>query len=345
MSGRKSLDLQSKVSELLAAWRALDDQGHDVIEGWATIPITTGGPCLLRAGRYFPSNQEALLVGFRNISFSRKDHLPQGHGFLVSRAELESDFTWFALSRQSSGSSELFSMMVKDIIDIVLSVSPSSEQFIYQAFIARINAWQDFMKRGVDGVLSSREELGLFGELEALMALIDIGISKDIVIDSWLGPLDNVHDLSFGVRGAIEIKSTLSSNAFTASISSLEQLNDSLISPLFLIGIQCSLSERGRTLVEQVDKLRVIFSDSPEMLKNFNLRLLHAGFFEVASSCYTRKFLNIELKIYQVSNDFPRITNENVPPAIKKVKYEIDLNMVSNGEVILTDALRKIGVI
>src|SRR5262245_26677065 len=138
----------SESQELLAAWRAL--AGSAQREGWRTIPVATGGPCRLMAGRHFPGNAEALLVNFLSARLPTADKLPQGHGFSVARAELGVDEgapgSWVALSRLPAGTLDLFAMMANDIISTIQE-STVGEEALLQLFLARIRAWQDFMGR------------------------------------------------------------------------------------------------------------------------------------------------------------------------------------------------------
>ncbi len=52
---------QSSINTLRAAWRALDGSAGE--SGWRTIPLEMKSNCRLLAGRYFPGNEEAILVG------------------------------------------------------------------------------------------------------------------------------------------------------------------------------------------------------------------------------------------------------------------------------------------
>lgn len=56
---------QNELDRLRAAWWALAGQSED--EGWRTIPIESSGARQLLAGRQFPGNEEAILVGFSSI--------------------------------------------------------------------------------------------------------------------------------------------------------------------------------------------------------------------------------------------------------------------------------------
>src|SRR4051812_19362345 len=96
--------LPSDDDELTVAWRAL--AGADTSQGWRTIPICAGSPSPLMAGRRFPENHEALLVGFAPKRALVPQALPQGRGFEVARAELAAGpkgQVWIGLVRHSAG--------------------------------------------------------------------------------------------------------------------------------------------------------------------------------------------------------------------------------------------------
>lgn len=339
--------LQSEKEELLAAWRAL--AGNSSTDGWRTIPVATGGPCLLLAGRRFPGNEEALLVGFATIRIPATELLPQGRGFLVLTAEVDADRdsnrTWIALCRQSAGSLDLFASMTVDIVSTLKKTAGTDDAAIFQTFLARISAWQEFMRRGGDLLLGPEAEIGLFGELEVLRDLILAGLPPGLAVESWKGPLDAVHDFRLGT-GAIEVKTTLSSSGFPAMIGSLEQLDDALAQPLYLAGIRLALNLEapGKTLSEQIADIRDLMRADPAALGVFESRILCAGVLEAYSDRYTRRFSPLHGRVLLVSNHFPRLIRTNVALEIKRVDYVIDLDCVDTEDVTFDQALEQLGV-
>ncbi len=336
---------QSEMDELLAAWRAL--AGSSGAEGWRTIPVAHGGPCPLLAGRHFPGNEEALLVGFNNICVPASELLPQGRGFLVSRADLGDDATgrvWVALRRQVAGGLDLFSMMARDIVIALATLRLADESRILHVFLARIRAWQEFMRREGDGVLCPEAEVGLFGELETLRNLIGAGLSRFDGVDAWKAPLDGIQDFLLG-SGAIEVKTTISQAGFPARIGSLEQLDDSLARPLFLAGVRLALDSTGNTLTAEVAELRNLLREDPAALCLFDSRLLQAGFHDDCSGRYTRRFLPAMTRTLLVRDGFPRLTRANVAIEIRNARYELDLDLVSGTAVDIESALQQLGVL
>jgi hypothetical protein len=338
--------LPSEADELTAAWRALE--GAERSSGWRTIHIAIGGSSALLAGRRFPENQEALLVGFAGKGALLPEALPQGRGFEVSKAELgaaSAGRVWIALCRNSAGRLDLFTMMARDVVTTLCDLPNADDATRLRLFLARIRAWQDFMRSDTDGCLAPDAEVGLVGELEVLSNLLAVGIVAPTALDAWRGPLDGVQDFAFGT-GAIEVKSTSSPSGFLATIGSLEQLDDSLISPIFVAAVRVTLDPLGETLPERIGRIRATLAGDPGSLGTFGNLLLHAGFIDFAAQRYTRRFSRTPAtRILDVSDKFPRITRASVPVEIRSARYEVDLDLVKAQDVSLLDALRQLGVI
>lgn len=335
--------LQSEREELQAAWRAL--AGHPESEGWRTIPIARKSPCKVLAGRHFPGNEEALLVGFAPTRLPPPNLLPQGRGFLVSREEVpgQPGHVWVALRRQQAGRLDLFAMMALDVLGALEQLSDASNERLVEVFLSRIAAWQEFMRRDSDGVLSPEAEVGLTGELELLNGLLDSNLPAPVALQAWQGPLDGLHDFTFGT-GAIEVKSTISPAGFPAKISSLDQLDDTIASPLFVAGVRLALDSAGNSLPDMVSALRTRLAESPSALVTFNTRLLHAGYLDDVADRYTRRFTPAGTRFLVVSDRFPRLTRATTPAEIRTARYELDLELISGIPHQLDDVLAQLGL-
>lgn len=331
--------------ELLATWRALG--GTEANSGWQVIPISPEGPCRFLAGRRFPGNEESLLVGFTTMRIPSAINLPKGRGFHVCKASLsgrEGDRTWVALSREEGGSLELFTMMATDVVTTIQRYPRAGEEHIFDLFLSRIRAWQNFMRESREQTLSAEAEVGLYGELHFLHDLIMAGVPASAAVEGWQGPLDGVQDFSFGT-GAIEVKSSVATGSFLAKIGSLEQLDDSLIRPLFLAGIRLELSANGETLPEKAaDVHRCLAGDyvAQSMLED---RLLRAGLLPGTEDRYTRKFSYLDTRLFLIQEGFPRLTPGSVPNAIRAVHYVIDLDLIPSQHMEMLDVITEIGII
>lgn len=312
-------------NEFNVAWSALSHETQE--SGWRYIPVTTHGEVKIFAGRSFPENLEALLVGFKQFNTFNLSMLPQGGGFRVQIAELdEADDYWIALVRQPEGNIELFSMVVADIIVTLSESSRTDEGRLFQLFLGRIRAWQLFMKSGLAG-LGPEAELGLFGELYCLEALLNAGVDLFGAVDSWVGPDDDLQDFELGF-GAVEVKSTLSVDGHVARIQSLDQLDDSVRNPLFLGGFRFARDEKGGTLPELIERVADRFSLDQMALLHFRNRLLQVGYAEEYKDQYSRRLILIDCNFWMVDENFPRLIVGNVPEGVRSAKYEIELDHV-----------------
>lgn len=336
---------QSEFDRLQTAWRAL--AGDGVTEGWRTIPIEPLGAHRLLAGRHFPGNEEAILVGFNSVHLPPDGQLPQGQGFRVERVrhKISGDaHAWIALSRQPVGSLDMFARMAEDVVGMLEDYRHVEDQTLFQLFLGRIKAWQEFMHQARAEILGPEAETGLVGELCFLKSLLERGLPAATALDGWHGPLDGLHDFLFGL-GAIEVKSTVATHSFPATVGSLEQLDASLVSPLFLAGVRLVSDASGTTLPAIIDDILRGLEDKPEARGRFESLVLRAGFLRAFSDRYRRRFALADTRILLVDGVFPALTRNNVNPAIRKARYELDLDLVSVPDVGMDRALEELGVL
>lgn len=327
---------------LTTAWRALSKL--DETSGWRTIAVAEKGNSTLLAGRFFPSNEEALLLTFDgSVSLPLASQLPDAQGFKVMQIPSKSHTPSLALVRQSHGHLEFFTRMASDVVNTIVNNEPCSSDVILPLFLGRIRAWQAFMKKGNES-LSSEAELGLVGELQCLDQLLSTSLLPHTVLQGWVGPLDGIQDFELG-HGAIEVKSTLAQQGFTAKIFSLEQLDDSNRQPLFVCGFRFAIHSTGLTLVEQINEMRLkLFTDFTAAAL-FESLLIAAGYLDVHAECYTRQFLVRDTYFWLVDELFPRLIPSNVSLSLKKVKYEVDLGSLQMNQTTINEVIKMLGVV
>ncbi|OBV41340.1 PD-(D/E)XK motif protein [Janthinobacterium psychrotolerans] len=328
--------------EFLMAWSSLSGLGEKA--GWQAIPIASTLPLELQAGRRSPDNAEAVLVGFPSIRLSASDKLPEGQGFAIERVNPQDDTKlWLALTRKSTGSEDLFASMASDVVGALddAVAAGANEQKLLRGFLSRVGAWQEFMRKGFQA-LSAEAEIGLVGELSVLRLIIDAGVPASLAVESWLGPLDALQDFELGT-GALEVKSTLSAIGFLAKIGSLEQLEDSVRQPLFVVSVRLKQTTTGKTLPEIVDEMQCIVKGDTEAERLLAERLLAAGFIEQHADRYVRRFTEAGTRITEVDKNFPRLTLGSVPLGITKASYEIDLDKAAGMVVEIDEVLKKLG--
>jgi hypothetical protein len=177
-----------------------------------------------------------------------------------------------------------------------------------------------------------------------LSDLLVAGLTPELAVASWVGALGGNHDFLLGT-GAIEVKSTLSRAGFAATIASLDQLDDSRGSPLFLAAVRLRLDGDGLTLPALADTIRASLSRDPSAQSAFEHRLVSAGLFEPSRANYVRRFTQVDTTLRHVGPDFPRLVGANVPPAITAASYELNLAAIDAPVVTLATALNQLGAI
>lgn len=329
--------------DIQVAWSALS--GVKENGGWQSIAVDDQGLCKVRAARRFPENEEALLIGFAGSTPFASNLLPKGKGFrveAVSDPALGGDVQWIGLVRNGSGNADIFITMIADLLRTLREKSCLNRDALLNFMLARIRAWQDFMSRARKE-LSSEQEVGLYGELVFLTALLSEGVEPFAAVHSWVGALRGVQDFALG-NGAVEVKTTIAVEGFPAKIGSLEQLDDSVLQPLYLCALRLKLSKEGRTLPELVDDIRELLTPDFSALAEFDNRLLRAGLFETHYESYKRHFTVVENRILLVDGGFPRLVPATVPEALRAVKYEIDLDQVTASTIEPEEMFAQLGM-
>jgi hypothetical protein len=330
------------IDEIRLAWVSIS---RDIdTPGWKTVAVLKEYPGRFRAGRNIPEGNETLLASFRVANFPRAQKLPESIGFIVTRVDATQDgLIWLALTKTTNGNLELFSAMVSDVVQTALNAKTGDESFDLNEFLNRVRAWQEFMRKGA-APLSSAEEIGLAGELTLLGALLALGLSPSTVVTAWVGPVGGIQDFKIG-QGAIEVKGTVSSRGFVASISSLEQLDDSICNPLYLCGVKFMLADVGLTIPQMISRTIKDLGYDGSVVTEFNNKLLSAGYWDAHADHYERSFALVKLVILDIDDQFPRLTLGDVKPGVISARYEINIEQLIYKDVGLDVAIRKLGII
>lgn len=334
---------QTDVEELRTAWAALC--ASPAADGSTSIVLSAGPR--FRAGAVWPGGHETLLVGFSGVTLPPKSELPEGRGFAVRAAPQpagQGHDVWIALTRQIGGADDLFSRMAADVVDSVAAQATRGEAWLLTLTLARIRAWQEFMRRPRTGVLPPEAELGLAGELITLESILAQGADPVVALESWVGPDRALQDFQTAVHG-LEVKTSLASGAFPARISSLEQLDDAQGRVILLAAVRLCIQADGRCLPGIVADLRARLSTAPGQGSGlFDMRLLQAGYFDAVAADYVRQFGLIDIRVFEMDETFPRLARSAVRPEIREAEYEIDLDLAPGPSEPLADALLRHGV-
>lgn len=224
---------------------------------------------------------------------------------------------------------DTFSSLCINLIHAVKDMP--SEKELVKAVINQLEKWRNlFDKTKADG-LSNEQQQGLYGELNFLQKFLVKKITTPwTTLDYWVGIDASLRDFQ-GKDWAVEAKTTCSNNPQNVTINGERQLDETLLSDLFLYHCSVEVSKfNGETLPEKVDKLRNILRDDVPALSMFNEKILQAGYFDEEAELYANRSYKIrDEHYYHIKDDFPRIKENELRDGVSDVKYAITLAVCS----------------
>ena len=216
---------------------------------------------------------------------------------------------------------DIFAILAADIVEAVSIACDGVSRL--RAFTDQLTRWRDLFSAFSPVGLSGPARQGLFGELHLIRELLADGLSPDLVINAWTGPLHDPQDFHFG-RNAVEVK-TSSGSAQSFQVSGASQLDDSAFEHLFLLHLYLEVTENaGETLPQIVQHLVAQIESDPAALKIFEMRLHQAGYFHAQAERYHAEGFRVRhMMVAQVHEAFPRIRAADLPPGLGSVSYTV----------------------
>jgi hypothetical protein len=210
---------------------------------------------------------------------------------------------------------------------LAFNLSSQSDDSIFQSAKKELGEWSNFLKPNRKG-LTREEHIGLWGELYVFTEFMIALHPLTDAIKYWIGPDQKKQDFTLNDL-AIETKTTMSGDSARIQISSLEQL-DKITSRLFLSHIFINSSDDGKSIQDYFDELDNLMSGDLESQIRFTKKI--SRFRNRATEKQLNdKFYFLELRIYEVTENFPKITRLEVDSnAILNVKYSLDAQQLRN---------------
>lgn len=181
--------------------------------------------------------------------------------------------------------------------------------------------WSELFKRRGKVGLTRNEVIGLWGELHTLESILQSNIAPDeLIVQGWRGPNGDKRDIGFN-KARIEVKTQLATKAISLRISSLDQLDDGGNS-LKLILNRITPSDKGLSVIDLAQRLFQRFEANRIAHAEFERKIILSGLSEEQEVC-KEKFDLDERLIYEVSDNFPKLTLSNVPVGVVTAEYVI----------------------
>jgi len=181
-----------------------------------------------------------------------------------------------------------------------------------------LDRWRELLEPNPTAALGPRQLAAILAELLVLEKIGDV--------QKWTGPEMSTHDFTCGIID-IEVKSSLSTTGRKIEVHGLSQLTAFPGTSLYLAWVRLGISPgRGTTVPETVGRLLAHGANAPMLFT----KLSHLGYHLADSNLYSEiYFEQLELDIYHVTGEFPRITQESfinkLSPQVSNISYSINL--------------------
>jgi len=190
--------------------------------------------------------------------------------------------------------------------------------------------WRRFWGNIPNNMLSKEEQIGLFAELWFLLFWLFPHLGARAAL-TWRGPWGGNHDFEWQ-GSSVEVKGTCNSRGRIFEINSINQLENSINTPLNFFGVVLREEVQSDfSLPFLVCKLQQNFEDLPDSLDMLEKGLIKIGYSPVHNEGYEKLRLRVvEQILFDVNDKFPKITKISLADGfmggIEKVKYDINLN-------------------
>lgn len=215
----------------------------------------------------------------------------------------------------------MFLIFCKDIIYVC---EAEGKNKAISAATVRWKYWKEMFGKKKPNILDKMSIKGLVGELIMLQDFFIPVYGEDKALESWMGPYLGHKD--FEIENTwYEIKA-IAENATQVKISSLEQLDSEINGHLCVIRLEdtSAVSDYAINLNYIVNSVAHMLTNPDNISLLFN-KLDSMGYsYDEEYDKYAFSFKGKE--VYQVVEDFPRITRNDVDDAIGNVSYTLLLN-------------------
>lgn len=257
---------------------------------------------------------------------SAASDLPNLRGIEVLSRQVSDDRPAIVFRLQDSQQKDLFVQLCNDIIAAAGRGTDETEAVALA--VARTWRWHHLLRDGGDSRLSVQEQKGLIGELTVLRDVLFPVMSKSDAVNAWMGPTGAPKDFEIGTL-CIEAKARRGSATPYVAISSEFQLDLTGCNELFLHVTDVALEPLeggvGRTLDELVaDVVQLVSSDSPLAAQKLE-QLTAAVGYRLEDDYSDNRWSVGEIRVFHVTDDFPRIGGMQLPTGISSVRYSLAL--------------------
>lgn len=233
---------------------------------------------------------------------------------------------WLSLSLINPDYESIFLVLCEDLITKVSNIP--SDKARLEMFLNRIQVWASLFSHEPRKGLSQEAKRGLFGELQSILALTEDTRSFGKVISAWTGLIGGHQDFRFQ-NGSLEVKTTKGNGDYII-VENEHQLNLTEVKSLFLIHFLVNEGPAdGKSLADIVDEIRMLISDSLDVLSAFNDTLIRSGYLDIHRALYESPLFTVRaVQSYQIQAEFPRLEPSSIPLGVSDACYKVEVSKI-----------------
>jgi len=313
------------IPDLETQWTYLEEKASDNKTAvWSRLSQTDLSVASIELRVRYPDLVRSISLPSPNLE-SDQNKLPQFRGFKLSLTEENNPDRNLIIQLVDPADKSIFNSLIRELREVI-EITDSEEQIVKNV-LERLNQWADVLSKLPLHRMSEQELTGLYGELLILERLLKTTVTEREILESWTGPNNQGSDFQFSEGIAIEVKASTSLKSQEVSISSERQLDPQTAENLFLTHI---VLEKNRASGETVNDLIWRLNErlrARTLVARFRKLLLSAGYNEQDAEYYSdTRFTERSVKIYRVTDDFPKIERGTLPPEVSNVKYSLNLS-------------------
>jgi Putative PD-(D/E)XK family member, (DUF4420) len=262
------------------------------------------------------------------VIVSQKPGLPDLTSAIeVTRRQRTTDARWtLTLELQVPSLTDAFISLVSDLA--AKSATASSERGALATFLETLAEWQE--------LLTARSEHLSESGLRGLVAELWFGFASEAhdqplpeVTRAWAGPFGGAQDFQFPPPSHhFEVKS-VRPNRTTVEISSEDQLDGPGVKLAIVTVEEVADSLEGITLPRLVASIRSCLKNGADR-SEFNRRFARL-FIDPDDPWYSEHAYAVRhLQVLNVSDEFPALRRSQLPDAIARTNYRVDIQYLSN---------------
>lgn len=233
----------------------------------------------------------------------------------------EHNVVLFSLLNEAAES--IFLRFCQDLIEV--TQNESDEQNGYRVLRDRYLHWRQLFSNAQQDLLTENQVIGLIGEILSLRDHLIPRYGASIALIGWSGQELTHKDFSYEDMW-FESKS-VSDSSSTVKISSLEQLDSNTQGYLLVYKMEkLSPAAEGIRLNDLVDEMMTSLNDI-SLQEDFMKKISMQGY-SYLPDYNAFVYRQTEHFCFSVKNGFPRLTKQNINPAIAKASYEISISEI-----------------